>query len=338
MTAKDALQKAEDSEQTLQVEPAAGRETVQDPAGAAMGIHPMLPATGGAVDGQASLLTDSNLSPGHRRNLATGIGRLQGNRHLQRVMRVIQRRAATVQREDGEEEETAEAGTAEPAAPAAAPSLSLGTGGFGSRPSLLPELQLDPGIQAQMRAIQFMMEQLDPVRIRPRLLELDPGSITTPSPALTPTAPATETPLVPAGAGPSRPREASGSDVVEAVMGLPVIEQALTTLQTRAVDQLRHDWGRLSTGERVAAVTAAVLVGGGALAGAMTNPEGREFVLGQLNGRVLPVPGVTGLSVELNTAGENLMVGLHLDVGSLLPEWMGFGPSSPSAIGAPPSP
>jgi hypothetical protein len=336
MTAKDAWQRADEREQPTRVEPA------PDAAATAVEVHAALPATGRAIDAQASLLTDRSFSPAHRQSLAGRIGRLQGNRHLQRVMRVIQRQGRAIQREDGEEEEPAEGsatevGTAEPTAPATAPSLSLGTGGFGSRPSLLPELQLDPGIQAQMRAIQLMMEQLDPARIRPRLLELDPGSITTPSPALTPTAPATETPLVPAGAGPSRPREASGSDVVEAVMGLPAIEQALTTLQTRAVDQLRHDWGRLSTGERVAAVTAAVLVGGGALAGAMTNPEGREFVLGQLNGRVLPVPGVTGLSVELNTAGENLMVGLHLDVGSLLPEWMGFGPSSPSAIGAPPS-
>jgi hypothetical protein len=337
MTAKDALHEAEDREQSLRVEPAASRQPVEYAAGAPTAIDPMLPATGGTADAQASLLTDPKISPGHRQNLAAGIGRLQGNRHLQRVMRVIQCQAGTVQREDGEEEEAAEAEAAEPAAPAATPSFTLGTGGFGSRPSLIPELQLDPGIQAQMRAIQFMMEQLDPVRIRPRLLDLDPGSITAPSPALTPTAPEEEAPLVPAGAGPSRPREASGSDVLGAIMALPVIEQALTALQTRAVDQVRRDWGRLSTGERVAAVTAAVVVGGGALAGAAAHPEGREFLLDQLNGRVIPVPGVTGLSVELNTAGENLMVGMHLDVGSLLPEWMGFGSSSPSAIGAPPS-
>jgi hypothetical protein len=250
-------------------------------------------------------------------------------------MRMLRPAAGIVQRENGEDEEEAvEAVAPEPATP----SFTLGTGGFGSQPSLLPELQLDPGIQAQMRAIEFMMEQLDPTRIRPRLLELDPGAITMPSPAITPAAPEEEEPLVPAGRGPDRPREASGGDVVEAIMALPVIDRALTTLQTRAVDQVRRDWGRLSTGEQVAAVTAAVLVGGGALAGAISHPEGREFVLDQLNGRVIPVPGVTGLSVELNTAGENLTVGMHLDVGALLPEWMGFGPGSPSAIGAPPRP
>jgi hypothetical protein len=332
----NALHQPSSREKTARVEAVVGREMTQDPAGVTgTAMAPVLPMAGSAVDAQASLLADHRFSASQRQDLAARIGRLQGNRHLQRMMRTLRRSGGVVQREDGEEEEEAEV---EEAGPSEGSSFSLGAGGFGSRPSLLPELQLDPGIEAQMRAIQFMMEQLDPTAIRPRLLELDPGSVTLPSPELTPAAPEEERPLVPAGRGPARPREASGSDVLEAIMALPVIDNALTTLQTRAVDQVRRDWGRLSTGERIAAVTAAVLVGGGALAGAATHPEGREFLLDQLNGRVIPVPGVTGLSVELNTAGENLMVGLHLDVGSLLPEWMGFGPSSPSAIGAPPGP
>jgi hypothetical protein len=104
------------------------------------------------------------------------------------------------------------------------------------------------------------------------------------------------------------------------------------------MDRVRRDWRRLGTGGQVAAVTAAVLVGGGALAGIVSDPEGREFVLDQLNGRVLPVPGITGLGMELNTSGDNIMVGMHFDVGAVLPEWMGFSPSSPPAIGGPPTP
>jgi hypothetical protein len=48
------------------------------------------------------------------------------------------------------------------------------------------------------------------------------------------------------------------------------------------------------------------------------------------------VPGVGGLGVELNTQGDNVMVGLHLDIGRYLPESLGFGAGSPSAIGGPP--
>jgi outer membrane protein OmpA-like peptidoglycan-associated protein len=70
----------------------------------------------------------------------------------------------------------------------------------------------------------------------------------------------------------------------------------------------------------------------------MTDPDARKFLIGQLNGRVLPVPGVDWLHLEVNTGGDNLMLGLHVDVGRLLPPILGFGPGSPSAIGGPPQP
>jgi hypothetical protein len=195
----------------------------------------------------------------------------------------------------------------------------------------MPGLTLDPSIQARIRAIELTRMQLDPLVLRPQLSALDPGVLSlppTPAPG----------PLVPAGAGPATPREASGGDILRAIMAVPAVDQAITTLQTQATDQVRRDWDRLSVGERVATISALALVGGGAIAGVVQDPTARRFVLDQLNGRTFPVPGVTGLRLELNTSATNVMVGLHLDVGALLPSWMGFGPSSPSALGGPPSP
>jgi hypothetical protein len=92
----------------------------------------------------------------------------------------------------------------------------------------------------------------------------------------------------------------------------------------------------LSGGEKVAAaaITSVAVVGAGALA---FSPDLRDMALSELNGRVLPVPGLDGLGVELNTEGDNIMVGFHLDVGSLLPGSLGFGPSEATPIGAPPA-
>ncbi len=46
-------------------------------------------------------------------------------------------------------------------------------------------------------------------------------------------------------------------------------------------------------------VTQAILLGGGALAGVMSNDSARAFVLDFIDGRDIPVPGVAGFSVQL---------------------------------------
>ena len=74
------------------------------------------------------------------------------------------------------------------------------------------------------------------------------------------------------------------------------------------------------------------------LGGALSDPSSRSFLLSQLNGRVLPVPGLPWLRLEMNTGGNALMLGAHVDVGALLGPVLGFRPSSPSPIGGPPQP
>ncbi|HWO73922.1 MAG TPA: hypothetical protein VNN21_10230, partial [Dehalococcoidia bacterium] len=206
-------------------------------------------------------------------------------------------------------------------------------------PSLLDEgsrLSLDPELMAQMRAMQTVRELLDPDALRPRLFDIpDTLGSTAPDIFSVPELPQPE-PLVPRGGGPSRPRPAEASDVLEAVLAIPAIDSAIERLRGMALERVTGFYRGLSTEGKAGVITSLAVVGAGSLAGVLATPAAREFALDQLNGRVLPVPGLDGLAVELNTEGENIMFGLHLDVGRLLPEPLGFGPAEPSPIGAPP--
>ena len=204
------------------------------------------------------------------------------------------------------------------------------------RPSLLSDrLTLDPEITAQIRAIEALRSALDPEVVRLNLLQIPDSAVPEPSPLDTPPSPQPE-PLVPRGKGPSQPKAASSSDLLRAVVAIPAIDSAIANLRTRATEQVRRDWRSLGTGGQAAVVSSLAVIGGSTLAGAMTDPDARELALSQLNGRVIPVPGLDGLGVELNTKGDNVMLGLHLDVGRFLPESLGFGPGSAEPIGAPP--
>ena len=243
-----------------------------------------------------------------------------------------------VQRQPIEEEEEAEELPPMPEFRLTPPSLSLP----GLSSPHFPHLELEMPMQ---NALRFVERRLDPTLIRPALLQIDPGSLTLPSPTETGTVPETavtpppeSTPLVPAGPGPEMPREASGSDIIRAVMAVPVVDTRLTNLQTWALGRLERDWERLSIGEQIATITATAVIGGGALGGVLSHPETRQAAIDLLNGRTFLVPGVEGLQFEVGIRGNDWTIGFHLDVGALLPASLGFGPSSPSAFGPPPIP
>jgi hypothetical protein len=210
------------------------------------------------------------------------------------------------------------------------------------------QLHLDPQIQAM--AFQHVQQQMEPATIRAALSQVNlgltalpapsasgPTATPTPNPFATPS-PSPAAPLVPRGAGPDTPRPATAGDLMSALLAVPAIDTWIMSLKTRATEQMMRDWRRLSTGEQVGAVSSAVAIGAGVLAGILSDPNTREMALSQLNGRVLPVPGLNWLSLEINTGGNNLMLGGHVDIGSLLPPSLGFGPSSAQPIGGPPAP
>lgn len=196
-------------------------------------------------------------------------------------------------------------------------------------------LRLEPEFDPQFQALvtRRLYQSLDPVSLRPLLAQVPFVLPPTLNPILSgPLIPA-KPPLVPRGSGPDTPKTASASDLLDAVLKIPSIDQAVNSLRDRALITVSRDWRQLSTPAKIGVVSAGVLIAGPTLAGIISDPDARNMALDQLKGKVIPVPGVNWLSVETNLKENNLMFGLHVDVGRLLPSILGFGPSSPSAMG-----
>ncbi len=122
-------------------------------------------------------------------------------------------------------------------------------------------------------------------------------------------------------------------------MSHPTLGPAVINLGDAAYARARLDFSSLSTGATVAVVSTSIAVGGGAIATLLANADTRRWIGATLNDKIIPVPKVPGLSVQLNLSGPNIIVGLHLDVGKILPASLGFGPASESTpLGAPPNP
>ena len=186
------------------------------------------------------------------------------------------------------------------------------------------QLQLDPAIQAQALALQTQ-GLLDPTRVRLSLFQLNYDSILGSAPPPWLTAPSLPKPpdLVPRGAGPETPRAAGAGDVLKALMKVPAVDQALTTLQTEATGRLKADWRSLSSGQKVAVITQSALIGGGAVAGVLSNPESRQLALDVLQDRALPT-GVPGLQFQFNLTGPDQRIKFDLNLGQFLPKTWGF--------------
>ncbi len=189
-------------------------------------------------------------------------------------------------------------------------------------------LDLDPQLTIQQTTLQI----LDPAILKLQLTQLDLATVPSFIPKRS-SAEATLAAVLPEQ--PATPRSATPGDLLKGIVKVPAVDRALTTLQTRVSDRAEADWRHLKLGEKVGVISAFTVIGAGTLAGIISSPEARRFSLGQLNGQVLPVPKVDWLHLEINTQGNNLMLGFHLDVGQLLPSVLGFRASSPKAIGVP---
>jgi hypothetical protein len=203
-----------------------------------------------------------------------------------------------------------------------------------NRPNLLggsgPQLHLDPQIEAEIRRIELerkLDELLHPQKLRLALsqIQFQPPERPPWLPKAGERPPPDPKPLVPAGEGPATAKEASPSDLMDAVMAVPDVNDALTRLKTQAGERVQRDWGHLSTGEKVLVVSSGVVIAGTALGGEMSKEDSRNFVLQQISGKDLPVPGIDGLSVQFQTDPKNVGVTFTLDVGKHLPASWGFG-------------
>lgn len=183
------------------------------------------------------------------------------------------------------------------------------------------QLQLDPELEAELMLMRIRMVQrlLEPDTVRESLLDIDPALLGMGGTDWLSLPPLTEpAPLVTPGPGPEVQRPATGGDLLRAIMAVPAVDTALTNLRTSAVEHVRSDWDRLSTGEQVLLVSQGVIIGGAALTAVMSNEETRSLVLDQLQGRDLPVPFVPGLSFQFNLTGPDQRIFFTLDVGRLV--------------------
>jgi hypothetical protein len=218
---------------------------------------------------------------------------------------------------------------------------------FGARPAHDDQykLHLDPQIEAQIRAITAMNTMIAPEPVRTALLDLTLPLLATPvgppapAPQLTlPVPEATSTPPPPAaGTELVGPRAGTGGDIWKAVVATPAFGPLLMGLGEQAAARVKTDFSKLSMGGTAMFVGGSIAVGGGAIVSALANTEARQWITATLNDKIIPVPKVPGLSVQLNLSGPTIIVGLHLDVGKLLPAALGFGPASTiTPLGAPP--
>jgi hypothetical protein len=225
--------------------------------------------------------------------------------------------------------------------------------GLGYRPHPLSlgepgqfQLRVDPEIQAQIRAMQFVRGQLSPESLELGISQIG-GSIpitgpTAAAPDLSPRAaarsavasspqtdpfsvPATlpRSPLVPAGAGPETPRAGSVSDILRATLRIPSVQAGITRLREQASERVRRDWSRLSGGEQALVITQGIIMGAGALTGIALSPDARQFALDQIQGRDIPIPGLP-VTFRFNLTGENQQLQIGVNVGRLLPPSLGF--------------
>lgn len=110
-------------------------------------------------------------------------------------------------------------------------------------------------------------------------------------------------PLVPRGRGPTTARPAQVTDLLRAIWAIPSVAQASEQLLNNASLQLRRDWNRLSGGERALVISSGAVLFGSSLTAVLSNNEGRAFVLDLIVDRDIPVPGLTGLTVQINRRG-----------------------------------
>jgi hypothetical protein len=101
------------------------------------------------------------------------------------------------------------------------------------------------------------------------------------------------------GEEPPQAKAGDVKDVLDAVSKTEAYQCTVVRLFDSVERNAQRDWKRLSTTERVTVVTAGGVIAAGAVAGLLSNQEGRRLALDQILGADVPVPWVRGLSFKI---------------------------------------
>jgi len=101
------------------------------------------------------------------------------------------------------------------------------------------------------------------------------------------------------GEDPPQAKAGDVKDVLDAVSKTEAYQCTVGRLFDTVERNAQRDWKRLSTAERVTVVTAGGVIASGAVAGLLSNQEGRRLALDQILGADVPVPLVRGLSFKI---------------------------------------
>lgn len=113
-------------------------------------------------------------------------------------------------------------------------------------------------------------------------------------------------------------RTGSASDVLDALMGIPVVANAVAKVKNTASNKLERDWRRLSTGSKAAVIIHTFVIGATAATAAMGTNSSRKELYDLIRDREIPIPipGVDGLELQLKTGAEHRAV-IMFDVAKL---------------------
>jgi hypothetical protein len=108
-----------------------------------------------------------------------------------------------------------------------------------------------------------------------------------------------------AGNEPKVPRAGEIGDLLKAIWGVPVVQQTANRLLDNATNELRIQWNRMPLTGRILLISQSVILSGGALTAILSNKKARLDIFNLLVGHniPIPVPGATGLSVQLRQRG-----------------------------------
>lgn len=109
--------------------------------------------------------------------------------------------------------------------------------------------------------------------------------------------------VVPMGLGPEEPEDATFGDLLKAVWEIPCVRTA--------VRELSDEVKALSAGKKAAIVSTSTVITLGMLAAIYSNARVRDRLIGENEGRRVPVPGVDGLAVYLLRRGGGLSVPVY---------------------------